>query len=117
VPKVTADAHDRAIAYTSDLTHVIATALIQSKSYNKETKYFMGGSFRDETRVADINGRLWTSLFLSNREKLLDEIDRFSEKLQVLRDAIEREDSEEMEAFLNEAGRRRRELMHEDSEG
>ena len=77
----------------------------------------MGGSFRDETRVADINGRLWTSLFLSNREKLLDEIDRFSEKLQVLRDAIEREDSEEMEAFLNEAGRRRRELMHEDSEG
>ena len=54
VPKVTADAHDRAIAYTSDLTHVIATALIQSKSYNKETKYFMGGSFRDETRVADI---------------------------------------------------------------
>ena len=117
VPKVTADAHDRAIAYTSDLTHVIATALIQSKSYNKETKYFMGGSFRDETRVADINGRLWTSLFLSNREKLLDEIDRFSEKLQVLRDAIEREDSEGMEDFLNEAGRRRRELMHEDSEG
>lgn len=117
VPKVTADAHDRAIAYTSDLTHVIATALIQSKSYNKETKYFMGGSFRDETRVADINGHLWTSLFLSNREKLLDEIDRFSEKLQVLRDVIEREDSEGMEAFLNEAGRRRRELMHEDSEG
>ena len=70
-----------------------------------------------ETCVADINGRLWTSLFLSNRQKLLDEIDRFSEKLQVLRDAIEREDSEGMEDFLNEAGRRRRELMHEDSEG
>lgn len=118
IPVVTAEEHDRAIAYTSDLTHVVATALIHSESYNKDTKYFMGGSFRDMTRVADINGKLWTSLFLSNQQKLLDEIDRFSASLAELKAAIAEGDSDAMEAFLNEAGRRRRELMyHEDSEG
>lgn len=111
VPVVTAEEHDRDIAYTSDLTHAVATALMNSSSYSEKTKYFIGGSFRDETRVADINGKLWTSLFLANREKLLEEIDRFSEALQQLRGAIAAEKEEEITAFLEEAGRRRREMM------
>lgn len=111
VPVVTAEEHDRAIAYTSDLTHAVATALMNSSSYSEKTKYFIGGSFRDETRVADINGKLWTSLFRANREKLLEEIDRFSEALQQLRGAIAAEKEEEITAFLEEAGRRRREMM------
>lgn len=111
VPVVTAEEHDRAIAYTSDLTHAVAIALMNSSSYSEKTKYFIGGSFRDETRVADINGKLWTSLFLANREKLLEEIDRFSEALQQLRGAIAAEKEEEITAFLEEAGRRRREMM------
>lgn len=111
VPVVTAEEHDRAIAYTSDLTHAVATALMNSSSYSEKTKYFIGGSFRDETRVADINGKLWTSLFLANREKLLEEIDRFSEALQQLRGVIAAEKEEEITAFLEEAGRRRREMM------
>ncbi len=111
-PVVTAEDHDRAIAYTSDLTHVLATSLIHSDSYNKNTKYFVGGSFRDMTRVADINGKLWTSLFLSNQQKLLDEIDHFTASLATLREAIAQGNTEAMETFLNEAGRRRRELMH-----
>ena len=111
VPVVTAEEHDRAIAYTSDLTHAVATALMNSSSYSEKTKYFICGSFRDETRVADINGKLWTSLFLANREKLLEEIDRFSEALQQLRGAIAAEKEEEITAFLEEAGRRRREMM------
>ena len=85
---------------------------MNSSSYSEKTKYFIGGSFRDETRVADINGKLWTSLFLANREKLLEEIDRFSEALQQLRGAIAAEKEEEITAFLEEAGRRRREMMH-----
>ena len=111
VPVVTAEEHDRAIAYTSDLSHSVATALMNSSSYSEKTKYFIGGSFRDETRVADINGKLWTSLFRANREKLLEEIDRFSEALQQLRGAIAAEKEEEITAFLEEAGRRRREMM------
>lgn len=112
VPVVTAEDHDRAIAYTSDLTHVVATALMNSSSYSEKTKYFIGGSFRDETRVADINGKLWTSLFLANKDKLLEEIDRFSASLQTLREAIATGNEEEITAFLEEAGRRRREMMH-----
>lgn len=55
---VTAEDHDRAIAYTSDLTHVVATALMNSSSYSEKTKYFIGGLFgMAETRVADINGK------------------------------------------------------------
>ena len=61
---------------------------------------------------ADINGKLWTSLFLSNKDKLLEEIDRFSASLQTLREAIAAENEEEITAFLEEAGRRRREMMH-----
>lgn len=112
VPVVTAEEHDRAIAYTSDLTHVVATSLMNSASYSEKTKYFIGGSFRDETRVADINGKLWTSLFLSNREKLLEEIDRFSAALSAIRKAIDEGNEEEITAFLEEAGRRRREMIH-----
>ncbi len=113
-PEVDETTHDRAIAYTSDLTHVIATALIHSDSYNEDTKYFMGGSFRDATRVADINGDLWAMLFMQNREKLLDEIDGFTASLASLRAAIEAKDTGEIKTFLNEAARRRRELMNED---
>ena len=69
VPSITPEEHDRHIAYTSDLTHVLAAALINSPSLKEDTKYFTGGSFRDETRVADINSPLWTDLFLANREK------------------------------------------------
>ena len=69
VPSITPEEHDRHIAYTSDLTHVLAAALINSPSLKEDTKYFTGGSFRDETRVADINSSLWTDLFLANREK------------------------------------------------
>lgn len=112
VPVVTAQDHDRAIAYTSDLTHVVATSLMNSSSYSEETKYFIGGSFRDETRVADINENLWTSLFLSNREKLVEEIDRFSAALEEIREAIAAGNEEEIRKFLKEAGRRRREMMH-----
>jgi prephenate dehydrogenase len=112
VPVVTAEGHDRAIAYTSDLPHVVATSLMNSRSYSEETKYFIGGSFRDETRVADINEDLWTSLFLSNRDKLVEEIDRFRTSLDRVREAIAAGNEEEIRKFLTEAGRRRREMIH-----
>lgn len=111
VPVVSEEEHDRAIAYTSDLTHVIAASLINSISYDRDTKSFIGGSFKDETRVADNNEHLWTSLFLENREKLLEEIDRFQSSLAALKDGIERKDDESIRKFLKEAAGRRREMM------
>lgn len=109
---VTAEEHDRAIAYTSDLTHVLATAIMNSESFNGNTKYFTGGSFRDMTRIADINAWLWRELFLANREKLLDEIDRFSAALSEIRGALDEEDGARIEAFLDKAGQRKRAMKN-----
>ena len=108
-PAVTAHEHDEIIAYTSDLPHAAAAALMNSASYRKDTNRFTGGSFRDETRVSDINEELWTSLFLSNRENVLTEIERFEAALETLRRAIEEKNEDSIRTFLSEAGRRRRE--------
>ncbi len=105
--------HDRLIAYTSSLPHVLATALVNSEAMSPMTKFFVAGSFRDGTRVADINAPLWTKLFLSNKENLLYEINRFSDSLQIFADMLEREDAPAMTRYLQQAAMRRRELVHE----
>lgn len=117
VPVVSEEEHDKAVAFTSDLTHVIATSLMNSASFTEETKNFVGGSFKDETRVADINETLWTSLFLENREKLLSEIGHFKESLERIEQAIREEKEEEIKQFLGEAREKRRNLVHGRSEG
>lgn len=114
VTEVTAEEHDRRIAYTSDLPHVIAAALVNSRSMTEETKYFIGGSFRDETRVADINSILWTDLFLENRENLLEEIDRFSQSLSEFRKALKEKDEASLKEQLEKAGKRKRSLSREE---
>ncbi|MCH4178955.1 MAG: prephenate dehydrogenase [Megasphaera sp.] len=110
---VTPEEHDELIAYTSSLPHVLATALVNSQSMNPMIKYFVAGSFRDGTRVADINASLWTQLFLSNRKNLLCEIDHFSRSLKRFSDMLQREDTTAMIEFLQQAAMRRRELVHE----
>lgn len=114
VPSITPEEHDRHIAYTSDLTHVLAAALINSPSLKEDTKYFTGGSFRDETRVADINSPLWTDLFLANRENLLLEIDRFTESLSAIKTALDRADKNTLLDLLEKAGKRKRNLTAAD---
>lgn len=114
VISVTPEEHDRQIAYTSDLTHVLAAALINSCSLKEDTKYFTGGSFRDETRVADINSALWTDLFLINRENLLLEIDHFTESLSEIKTALDRADKNKLCELLEKAGKRKRNMAAAD---
>jgi prephenate dehydrogenase len=113
VVSVTPEEHDRFIAYTSSLPHVLATALVNSEAMNPAVKFFVAGSFRDGTRVADINAPLWTQLFLANKENLLYEIDRFTTSLQEFTSLLETEDRPGMTRFLQQAAKRRRELVHE----
>ncbi len=108
--RVTPEEHDRIIAYTSNLTHVTAVALMNSVSYNDKTKYFVAGSFRDGTRVADINPELWSSLFLANKEKVADEIDKYIEQLDLWRTALRAGDGEQLKDFMRQAAARRKEL-------
>lgn len=83
----TPEDHDSIIAYTSDLMHISASALCLDFNENMNLAY-TAGAFRDCTRIAMINPKLWTELFLENAEHIVTEIDRFSASLNKVRDAI-----------------------------
>ncbi|MCF7932233.1 MAG: prephenate dehydrogenase [Acholeplasmataceae bacterium] len=83
--------HDALIAFTSQLTHVLAVTLVQSDHFD-ETAKATGDSYRDLTRIAKINEIMWTDLFLMNKEALLDQIERFEEKLAEIKLMIKEED-------------------------
>jgi prephenate dehydrogenase len=108
--KVSTEDHDKIIAYTSDLPHITAVALVNSASYNENTQYFIAGGFRDATRVADINPDLWSDLFLSNRANVIAEIENYQNQLERWKKAIEDNDRETLKEIMWEAGPRRRQL-------
>ena len=108
--KVSMEDHDKIIAYTSDLPHITAVALVNSASYNENTQYFIAGGFRDATRVADINPDLWSDLFLSNRDNVIAEIENYQNQLERWKKAIENNDREALKEIMREAGPRRRQL-------
>jgi prephenate dehydrogenase len=83
-----AETHDAKIAFTSQLCHIIAAVLVDSAEDTNITS-FGGGSFEDLTRIAKINAPLWTELFLSNREKLLDRINAFEKSLHRVKEMVE----------------------------
>ena len=108
--KVSMEVHDKIIAYTSDLPHITAVALVNSASYNENTQYFIAGGFRDATRVADINPELWSDLFLSNRENVIAEIENYQKQLERWKQAIADNDRDALKEIMREAGPRRRML-------
>ncbi|MCD8199335.1 MAG: prephenate dehydrogenase [Phascolarctobacterium sp.] len=108
--KISPEEHDGIIAYTSNLPHIAAVALIDSDSFSEKTKYFIAGSFRDGTRVADINAELWSSLFLANKEQVADEVDKYVEQLQLWSVALRAGDGDALKNFMRKAAARRKEL-------
>lgn len=98
--------HDKMIAYLSQLTHCIAVTLMNANMTEGLERY-TGDSFRDLTRIAKINDRMWSELFLMNRELLLLEMDSFIEEFQRFRDMLSREDSAAMRERMVEATQRR----------
>lgn len=91
--------HDHKIAFTSQLCHVIASALVESAEDTKITE-FGGGSYEDLTRIAMINAPLWTELFLSNKENLLSHIDNFENQLSIIKKLIQNDDYTGLENLL-----------------
>jgi prephenate dehydrogenase len=89
IVETTAEEHDRKIAFTSQLCHVIAAALIDCEEDPGITQ-FGGGSFEDLTRIAMLNAPMWTELFLENREKLLERIEQFEGSMDKLKTFIRR---------------------------
>lgn len=87
--------HDRIIAYTSQLAHVVSNAYIKSPAAQGYAG-FSAGSFKDMTRVAFLNETMWTELFLENRQPLLSELDFLMERLAEYRRALQDENAEEL---------------------
>lgn len=85
--------HDEKIAFTSQLCHVIAAALVDCEDDLSITD-FEGGSFGDLTRIAMINAPMWTELFMCNRKNLLKKIEKFEASLEAMKQMIEDEEAE-----------------------
>ncbi len=97
----TPEEHDRIIAYTSQLAHVVSNAYVKSPSAQKQ-RGFSAGSYKDMTRVAKLNVPMWTELFLENADFLAEEIDTLIENLQAYAAAIKSNDAAALTALLEE---------------
>ena len=105
----TARDHDRMIAFTSQMPHIISNAFIKSPTA-LEHQGFSAGSYRDLTRVAWLNSQMWAELFLENREFVLSELDTLLNSLTAYRDAVAAGDSEALITLLEE-GKQRKEAV------
>ncbi len=101
VVKASPEEHDRIIAFTSQLAHVVSNGYIKSPTHAEQLG-FSAGSFQDLTRVAKLNEDMWTPLFIMNKDPLCFEIDHIIEKLKEYRDAISDEDSTRLRELLRE---------------
>ena len=97
----TADFHDRMIAYTSQMCHIVSNAFIKSPSAQYH-KGYSAGSFRDFTRVSRLNETMWTELFMANSENLLSELDLLIASLNQYREAIATGDDNTLCRLLRE---------------
>ena len=106
ITETTCDTHDHKIGFTSQLCHVIASALVESAE-DPEITAFGGGSFEDLTRIAMINAPLWTELFISNKEKLVAHIESFERQLERFKKYISEEDADSLRDMLAHTRERR----------
>ena len=105
----TADKHDKMIAFTSQMPHILSNAFIKSPTA-KAHKGFSAGSYKDLTRVAWLNPRMWAELFLENRDFVLEELDFYIRSLNNYRDAISGQDMTALVSLLEEGKRRKEEV-------
>lgn len=101
--------HDQMIAFTSQVPHALACAYVLSPRC-PDHQGFSAGSYRDVSRVANINAELWSRLFLDNREALTLELDELIGNLSTIRDAVRAGDEEDLKGLLKRAGDIKREV-------
>lgn len=101
--------HDEMIAFLSQLTHCIAVSLMCAND-NPGLVLYTGDSFRDLTRIAKINDEMWSELFLSNREALLREMEKYRKTFDRLYNCVKNNDREEMRSMMRISTERRGEF-------
>ncbi len=101
VSVMTPQKHDKLIAFTSQLAHVVSNAFVKSPS-SIERKGISAGSYKDLTRVAYLNENMWTELFLDNKDNLIFELDNIINELKKYSDAMKADDPETLRQLLKE---------------
>ncbi len=96
-----ADTHDRTIAFTSQLCHIVSNAYIKSQTA-KEHHGFSAGSYRDLTRVARLNSKMWSELMIDNADKLIRELNVLMENLKKYQSALFNKDEKQLQSLLEE---------------
>jgi len=107
VAELSVSEHDRMIGFLSQLTHCIAVSLMCCNNTPGMERY-TGDSFRDLTRIARINDEMWSELFLSNKDVLLNEMDRFRNSFEELYEKIKAGDREGMREMMRCSTERRK---------
>ena len=105
----TAQEHDRLIAFTSQMPHVLSNAFIKSPTALSH-KGFSAGSYKDLTRVAWLNPQMWAELCMANRDNMLSELDTYISGLQKYRTALMNQDTDALIALFDEGKRRKEEV-------
>lgn len=105
----TAEAHDKMIAFTSQMPHILSNAYIKSPTALNH-KGFSAGSYKDLTRVAWLNPQMWAELFLDNKENVLYELEYYITSLNAYRDALIQDDMTALVALLEEGKKRKEEV-------
>ena len=105
----TPEHHDEMIAFTSQIAHVLACSYVLSPLAPQHAG-FSAGSYRDVSRVARINGEMWSELFIANKEPLISEIDDLVNNLEKFRAAIQDEDREILIDLMAQANRIKEEI-------
>ena len=105
----TAEQHDKRIAFTSQMPHVLSNAYIKSPTALVHNG-FSAGSYKDLTRVAWLNPKMWAELCMENRENMLFELDTYISSLQAYRTALEQQDMNTLVALLDEGKCRKEEV-------
>lgn len=101
VSVMTPEKHDKLIAFTSQLAHVVSNAFVKSPSA-MERKGISAGSYKDLTRVAYLNENMWTELFLENKDNLIFELDNIISELKKYSDAMKNDDSDTLRQLLRD---------------
>lgn len=104
--------HDEMIAFLSQLTHCIAITLMTCKK-SEHLKAYCGDSFRDLTRIANINENMWCELFLNNKEELLSQMDLFLNEMNLLRQYIQNNNEVKIKEMMKISTQRRKHFNKE----
>ena len=109
ISEISPEGHDEMIGFVSQLTHFIAVSLMNCYEHERLERY-TADSFRDLTRIANINETMWSELFLLNKKALLEQIELFEKNFSLLHECLKNDDREGMMEMMRISTERRKQF-------